>query len=53
MNDAELIDALSKFIDWNIYNGAPGKGQALYNEGGNPWLHTRVAWFVEKYLEQV
>lgn len=49
MNDEEMIDILKKFIDWNIFNGAPGNGQALYNDGGNPWLHSRIPWFLEEY----
>src|SRR3546814_2546909 len=46
-----LFRSLGKFIDWNIYNGAPGKGQSLYNESGNPWLHNQIAWFVQEYRD--
>jgi hypothetical protein len=44
-----LRTALGGFIDWNVYNGAPGKGQAVYNEGGNPWLHEQIDSFVQEF----
>ncbi len=40
-------DLLHRFIEFNVYNGAPGKGQALYNDGGNPWLHGRIEEFLK------
>lgn len=42
-----IVETLHRFIDSTIYNGAPGKGQSLYNEGGNPWLHDQVLNFLE------
>lgn len=45
--DAEL---LHRFIDQSVYNGATGRGQAIYNEGGNPWLHDQVLPFLTAAL---
>lgn len=46
------VALLSAFIDQNIYNGAPGAGQAIYNYGGNPWLHERVEQFLRDYYAE-
>jgi hypothetical protein len=55
VNSAEwrkyLAVELHAFIDYNVYNGAPGHGQSLYNEMGNPWLHSRVSQFVNDRTE--
>ncbi len=45
-------DLLSAFINWNVYNGAPGAGQAIYNYGGNPWLHERIESFLKDYAAE-
>jgi len=46
--DEWMADLLHRFIDQHAYNGAPGKGQAIYNEGGNPWLHDQVSAYLER-----
>jgi hypothetical protein len=52
MSDDEAIELLHQFIDYSIFNGAPGAGQALYNDAGNPWLHERVEQFVSRRVAE-